>query len=68
VIRWIDNGYELVWDKVSPVARELKNSKSSLDSHDFVKKAISDMLEAGAASVLSSGICTQIVRMLAPLG
>jgi hypothetical protein len=42
----------MVWDKLPPVARELKNSKSSSNNQDFVTEAISDMLEAGAASVL----------------
>jgi hypothetical protein len=55
-MKWIDNGFDLVWDKVPPVARELKNSKSSTDNEDFIIKAISEMLEFGAASILLSDV------------
>ena len=39
-MKWIDHGYDLVWDKSPPIAREMRNAKSSLDSHVFVSKAI----------------------------
>ena len=39
-----------------PVARELENSKSSKGHHEIVTKAIVDMLEAGAASLLPIGV------------
>ena len=50
---------------IPPIAREMKNSKSSLDNHDFVTKAVTEMLEAGAVSVLPSGVIPTVVS---PLG
>ena len=40
VMRWIDSGYELVWVTSPPIAKEMPNSKSALEHHDFVSKAI----------------------------
>ena len=51
-MNWIDHGYDLVWDKLSVIAREMKNSESSLETQDFVTKAIAEMVEAGTASAL----------------
>jgi len=62
---WIDNNYDLVWDNIPPVARELKNFKFSLDNQNSVTKAISDMIEAGAASVIS--LCVR-PALVSPLG
>jgi hypothetical protein len=62
---WIDYGYDLVWNLHPPSPRELKNSKSSMDNHEFVTKAVAEMLEAGAVSVLPSGILPFVVS---PLG
>ena len=64
-MRWIDHGYDLVWDKLPPLARQLKNSKSSRVHSDFITKAIADMLVAGAASVLPPGVIPTVVS---PLG
>jgi hypothetical protein len=64
-MRWIEHGYDLVWDKFPPMARHLKNSKSSQVHSDFVTKAIDDMLKAGAASALPPGITPTVVS---PLG
>ena len=64
-MRWIDHGYDLVWDKLPPLARQLKNSKSSRVHSDFVTQAIGDMLEAGAASALPPGVIPTVVS---PLG
>ena len=63
-MKWIDRGYNLVWDKTPPVAREPKSSESSKDSHEFATKAIADMLEAGAASLLPSGVRPTVVSPL----
>jgi hypothetical protein len=57
--------YDLVWDKSPPLARELSNNKSSRDHSDFFTKAVSDMIKAGAASVLPSGVIPTVVS---PLG
>ncbi len=48
-----------------PIAREMRNSNSSLDNQEFVTKAVAEMLEAGAVSVLPSGV---IPTMVSPLG
>ncbi len=64
VMKWIYYGYDLVWDKLPRVARELINSKSSWDNSYFVTKAISDMLEAGAASALPPGARPTVVSPL----
>ena len=48
-----------------PEARELKNSESSQYNHEFVTKAIADMLEARAASLLPTSVRPTIVS---PLG
>ena len=65
VMGWIDNGYDLVWDTTPPVAREMLNSKSASEHHEFVTSMISEMVEAGAASALPTcGIPTAV----SPLG
>ncbi len=64
-MRWIDHGYDLVWDKVPPSARELKNSKSSWDHSDFVTKAVDDMITTGTCSVLPPG---DLPTVVSPLG
>ena len=38
-MNWIDPGYDLVWDKSPPIAREMSNFKSSVDNHVFVTKS-----------------------------
>ncbi len=48
-----------------PIAREMRNSKSSLDNHVFVTQAVTEMLEAGAVSALPSGVIPTVVS---PLG
>ncbi len=65
VMDWIDNGYDLVWDLHPPTLGELRNSKSSIDHHKFVTKAVAEMLEAGAVSILPSGTVPFVVS---PLG
>jgi hypothetical protein len=46
------------------VARELKNSKSSLDNLEFVTLTIADMLEARAASILPTGVGPTVINPL----
>jgi hypothetical protein len=55
-MEWIDKSYILVWDKTPPIAREPKSSESSKDNHEFVTKAIADVLDAEAASLLSTAV------------
>jgi hypothetical protein len=62
---WIDNGYDLVWDATPPVAREMPNYKSALGHHECVTSAISEMVEAGAASAL---LACFIPTAVSPLG
>jgi hypothetical protein len=62
---WIDNDYDPVWVTTPPIAREIPNSKSALENHEFVTKAISDMVEACAASALPFGVIPTVVS---PLG
>ena len=61
----IDKGYDLVWVTTSPIAREMPSSKSPLENYEFVTKAISDMVEAGAAAALPFGVIPTVVS---PLG
>jgi len=65
VIGWIDKGYDEVWVTTPPIARDMPNSKSELENHEFVTKAISDMVEVGAASALPIGVIPTVVS---PLG
>ncbi len=65
VMGWIDKGYDLVWVTSPPIAKEIPNSRSALEHHDFVTKAIADMVEAGAASALPTGVIPTVVS---PLG
>ncbi len=62
---WIDIGHDLVWDTTPPVAKEMPNSKSALEHNELVNKAISEMVEAGAASALPTGVIPTVVS---PLG
>jgi hypothetical protein len=64
-MKWINEGYGLVWVTTPPVAREMPNSKSALENHEFVTKVISDMVEAGATSALPTGV---IPTAVSPLG
>jgi len=61
----IDNGYDLVWETTPPVAREIPNSKLTLEYHEFVTSVISEMVEAGAASAFPTCVIPTIVS---PLG
>ena len=64
-MRWIDKGYGLIWVTSPPIVKDMPNSKSALEHHDFVTKAIADMVEAGAASALPAGVIPAVVS---PLG
>jgi hypothetical protein len=64
-MNWIDHGYDLVWGKLPPTAREMRNSKSSLNNQDFVTKAVAEMMEASAVSVLALGVLPIVIS---PLG
>jgi hypothetical protein len=55
-MEWIDKGYDLVSVTSPPIAREMPKYKSVLENHEFVTKAISDMVEVGAASALPFGV------------
>jgi hypothetical protein len=62
---WIDKGYDLVWATTPSITREMPNSKSALENHEFVTKAISDMVGACAVSALPFGVIPTVV---CPLG
>ena len=62
---WIYNGSDQVWGTSPPVAKEIFNSKSSLEHHGFFTKAIFEMVEVGAASTLPIGAIPMVVS---PLG
>ncbi len=64
-MNWIDYGYDLVWEKLPPNAREMRNSMSSLDNQYFVTKVAVEMIEAGAVSALPSGVPPTVIS---PLG
>ncbi len=64
-MNWIDYVYDWVWDKLPPIAREMRNSKSSLDILDFVTKAVAEMMKACAVLALPSGV---LPTMISPLG
>ena len=49
------------------VAKERLKSKSSLEHQDFVTRAISKMVEVGAASALPIGVIPMVVSPLAVL-
>ena len=61
----IDNGYDLAWDALPPITRDIKISKSSLEYQDSMTKAISEMLEACTASALHLVVRPMIIN---PLG
>ena len=58
---WIHTSYDLVLITSPPIAREMPNSKSALENHEFITKAISDMIEAGATSALPTGVIRMTV-------
>jgi hypothetical protein len=64
-MNWIDYGYDLVWDKLPPIAREMRNSKSLLDNQDFVTKAAVEMMKACAVSAIPSCVLPTVIS---PLG
>ena len=57
--------YDLVWVTSRPIAKEMQNSKSAFEYHEFVSKAIADMVKVGAASAIPSGVIPAVVS---PLG
>ena len=61
-IFWI---YDLVSTLDPPPPREMINSNSSFEHHDFVTKAVSDMVINGVASALPPGVIPTVVS---PLG
>ena len=65
VMNWIDYGYDLVWNLISLSPKELVNSDSSFEHYEFVTKVISDMVKAGATSVIPPGVRSSVVS---PLG
>ena len=60
----INEGYDSVWVTTPPIPREMPNSKSVLEKHEFVTKAISGMVEAGAPSALPTGVIPTVVSPL----
>jgi hypothetical protein len=63
-MKWINEGYDIVWVTTPPIARDLTKSKSKLENREFVNKAISDMIEACAASALPTGVMPTVVSPL----
>ena len=63
VMKWVNEGYDLVWVTTPPIAREMPNSKSTLENREFVTKAISDIIEAGATSALPTGVIPTVVNL-----
>ena len=55
----------MVWNTVPPLPKETPNSESAFEHHEFVTKAISEMVIAGATSALPSGTTPTVVS---PLG
>ncbi len=61
----MDRSWLLVWDKLPFVAREMKNSKSSLDNQDFVTKAVfAEVTEACTVLALPSGVLPTLIYHL----
>ncbi len=56
--------YDLVWVTTPPFAREMPNFLSALENHKLVTKAISEMVEAGTASALPTGVIPTVVSPL----
>ncbi len=54
----------MAWDTAPPVAKEMPSSKSALEHHEFVTKAISEMVKAGDASALPTGAIPTVVSPL----
>jgi hypothetical protein len=57
----IDSGQDLVWDQLPPTAREMRNSKISLDNHDFLTIAVAEMMKACSVSVFPLGVLPIII-------
>ena len=62
---WIENGYRLLWSVAPPPAKEMANAPSALEHSAFVSAAVSEMLAAGAVTLLPPGEKPWVVS---PLG
>ncbi len=52
---WVDNGYKLLWETVTPAAKESRNAPSVFQHKGFVNDAIKEMVESGALTRLPRG-------------
>ena len=65
VMKWIEEGYRLLWTESSPPRREFANAPSALEHSDFVSGAVEEMLAAEAVTLLPPGEKPTVVS---PLG
>jgi hypothetical protein len=65
MLSWIEKGYDMQWLEGAPAPRMQQNSPSALEQEIFVTSAVTEMLAAGAISVLPQGERPEVVS---PLG
>ena len=55
VMKWIEEGYRLVWTIFPPPKRDNDNAPSALEHREFVSGAVAEMLAADAVTALPLG-------------
>ena len=55
VMKWIEEGYRLLWTVSPPPKREFDNAPSAMEHRHFVSGAVAEMLAADAVTALPPG-------------
>jgi hypothetical protein len=55
VMQWIESGYRLMWATEAPHRREMENSSSASEHHEFVSNAVAEMVAEKAITMLPPG-------------
>ena len=55
VMKWIEEGYRLLWTIFPPPKRDNDNAPSALEHREFVSGAVAEMLAADAVTALPLG-------------
>jgi hypothetical protein len=55
VMHWIESGYRLLWTNEAPQRREMQNSSSASEHHEFVSNAVAEMVAEKVVTMMPPG-------------